>query len=102
MPATLLGWADRASNFLQIFLSVALVADAYPKVIGVAVLAPISFVCQPEAKSAEARAQKQRYERLTAEEAKLPNQELRTRYAELQESDSSVIGSLTHPHIWVR
>lgn len=99
MQAKLLDRADRASNFLQIFLGVAVVADAYPKVVGAAVaaLAAISFVCQPGAKSIEARAQKQKYERLMAEESALSDQDLRTRYAELQESDSLVIGSLAQP-----
>lgn len=99
MQATLLARADRVSNFLQIFLGVAVVADAYPKAIGVAVaaVAAISFVCQPGAKSTEARAQKQKYEKLLAEESKLSDDEMRARYAELQESDSLVIGSLAHP-----
>jgi len=99
MQATLLARADRASNFLQIFLGVAVVADAYPKVIGVAMaaLAAISFVCQPGAKSTEARTQKQKYEKLLAEESTLLDQQLRTRYAELQESDSFIVGSLANP-----
>lgn len=99
MHCTLLGRFDRASNFLQLLLGIAVVATSWPVVVGIAVstLAAISFVYQPACKSIEAKIQKQKYEKLQARASTLTDSELEAEFAEVQAGDSVAIGSLLHP-----
>lgn len=98
MQAMLLGRVDRASSFMQLLLGAAVVTNAMPVLTGIAVaaLAAFSFVNQPGAKSTQALLQKQRYEKLQAIAPEMEDAELRKQFAEIQETDSQVLGSLLH------
>ncbi|MDR6585542.1 hypothetical protein [Herbaspirillum frisingense] len=99
MQASFLGRVDRASNFLQMMLGAAVIASAWPIPTGIAVsaLAAFSFVYQPGAKATEARAQKQRYEKLLAKESELSDQQLKLAFGDIQATDSYVMGALVNP-----
>lgn len=99
MQAMFLARVDRASNFLQMLLGIAVVTTKWPTITGVAVsaLAAFSFVYQPGARATEAKAQKQRYEKLLAQASSLSEEELHKQFSSTQETDSQVIGSLMNP-----
>lgn len=99
MQAMFLARVDRASNFLQMLLGIAVVTTKWPTITGVAVsaLAAFSFVYQPSARATEAKAQKQRYEKLLAQTSSLSEEELHKQFSSTQETDSQVIGSLMNP-----
>lgn len=99
MQSTFLARIDRASNFCQLLLGIAVIATNLPILTGILVstLAAFSFVYQPAIKSIEARAQKQKYEKLQGIFATLTDKELTAQFGEIQATDSLVIGSLMHP-----
>lgn len=99
MQAVFLARTDRFVNFSQILLSAAVITTAAPVLTGIAVaaFAAFSFIYQPSAKSMQAQAQKQKYEQLHAKSSSLSDDELHACYAQIQESDSLVIGSLQSP-----
>lgn len=99
MQSLFLARIDRASNFSQMLLGIAVVTTKWPTATGIAVsaLAAFSFVYQPGAKATEAKAQKQRYEKLLGRTPSLSDDELHSEFGAIQESDSQVIGSLMNP-----
>lgn len=100
MQAMFLARVDRLVNFSLMLLGAAVITTLIPPVvtgIAVAVLGGLSFIYQPGVKSMLALTQKQKYEKLLARESKLEDDDLFSAYAELQESDSQAIGSLTNP-----
>src|SRR5260370_32071831 len=100
MQAMFLARVDRFINFSLMLLGAAVITTLFPPVvtgIAVAVLGGLSFIYQPGVKSMLALTQKQKYEKLLSREPELEDNELFSSYADLQESDSQVIGSLANP-----
>jgi hypothetical protein len=99
MQASLLARVDRFVSFAQILLGAAVITSAAPVTTGIAVagLAAFSYIYQPAAKSVQALGQKRKYEQLQARASSLNDADLENCFAELQEGDSLVIGSLMNP-----
>jgi hypothetical protein len=105
MTANLMGRLDRVSSFVQLLLGAAVFADSpYQKLIGIILVltSMFAFVWQPAGKAAQARSQKQEYERLLVAASSMAEDALATSIQEVRAKNSDEIGALcTAAHIGV-